>query len=193
MVLVGRIARPHGLRGQVAVSPETDFVEERFVAGATMWTRTAAGEVQMTIASARVQGVRPIVGFVGVGSVEEAARLAGLELRVPEATLQPLAPGTFYEHQLAGCEVETAGGKRVGTVSRVEGAAGSRRLVVHGLRGEVDVPLAGSICLEIDVAAKRIVIEPPDGLLELNEVRRRDHLPADDRGRSRGGRRQPGD
>ncbi len=192
MVVVGRIARPHGLRGQVAVNPQTDFVEERFAPGATLWTRTAAGEAQMTIATARVQGARPIVGFVGVATVEDAARLSGLELRIPEAMLKPLAPGTYYEHQLAGCRVETAGGEPVGTVARVEGVAGSQRLVVDGPRGEIDVPLAGGICREVDVAARRIVIEPPPGLLELNEVRRRDDLSADDRGGPRGRRRQPG-
>jgi 16S rRNA processing protein RimM len=192
MVLVGRITRPHGLRGQVAVSPETDFAEARFAVGAVLWTRSGAGEQPLTIASARMHGNRAIVGFAGVERIEDAESLAGQELRVPEEALQPLTPGTYYEHQLAGCEVVTTGGERVGPVRRVEGGAGSSRLVIDGAHGEVQVPLASDICREVDVIARRIVIEPPEGLLELNEVRRRHDLPADgDRG-ARGRGRQPG-
>src|SRR5215211_3423650 len=130
MALVGRIARPHGLRGQVVIKPETDFVEERFAEGATMWTRSAAGQEQLTVASSRVQNGRPVVGFEGFTRIEDVERLAGLELRVPDDMLQPLGPGTYYEHQLVGCAVETVAGAVVGTVAAVEGGAGATRLVM---------------------------------------------------------------
>jgi 16S rRNA processing protein RimM len=172
MALVGRIARPHGLRGQVLINPETDFVEERFAEGATIWTRSEAGDEQLTVASVRVQNGRPVVGFEGFTRVEDVERLAGLELRVPEETLQPLQPGTYYEHQLVGCLVETAAGDVVGTVAAVEGGAGATRLAMNGPRGEILIPLAVDICVDIDVANKRIRINPPEGLLELNETRR---------------------
>jgi 16S rRNA processing protein RimM len=192
MALVGRIVRPHGLRGDVVVHPETDFVEERFKPGASFWTRTASGESQMTIATARIQSGRPVVGFEGVSSIEQAEALAGLELRVPEEALQPLDAGTYYLHQLEGCRVSTRAGDEVGTVEKVEGGAGGSRLVIRSERGEVLVPLASEICVEIDVAAKRISIDPPEGLLELNEVGRRHDLPADGSRRPRRRRRQPG-
>lgn len=169
MALVGRITRPHGLRGQVVVHPETDFVEERFAGGATVWTRSAAGDEQLTIVSSRVQNGRPIVGFEGFACIEDVERLAGLELRVPEETLQPLRPGTYYEHQLVGCGVETTDGDVVGEVAKVEGGGGASRLTVNGPRGEILIPLAVDICVEIDVANRRIRINPPDGLLDLNE------------------------
>jgi len=169
MAVVGRIARPHGLRGQVVINPETDFVDERFAEGATIWTRSAAGEEQLTVASVRVQNGRPVVGFEGFTRVEDVERLAGLELRVPEETLQPLQPGTYYEHQLVGCSIETIAGDAVGTVAAVEGGAGATRLVMNGPRGEILIPLAVDICVEIDVGNKRIRINPPEGLLELNE------------------------
>jgi 16S rRNA processing protein RimM len=171
MALVGRIGRPHGLRGDVAINPETDFVEERFAVGATLWTRSDRGEEALRVASTRVQNGRPIVGFDGFARIEDVERLAGLELRVPEDTLQPLAEHTYYQHQLVGCVVETTGGERVGEVSRVEGGAAGSLLVVDGSRGEVLVPLTLAICVEIDVAAKKIRIAPPEGLLELNETR----------------------
>ena len=173
MALVGRIAKPHGLRGDVVVNPETDFVEERFAVGATLWTRTDRGEEALTIASARVQNGRPIVGFDGFRRVEDVERLAGLDLRVPESELQRLAEHTYYQHQLVGCAVETIHGGRVGSVVRVDGGLGGSLLVVNGDRGEVLVPLTQAICVEIDVGAKKIRIDPPEGLLDLNETRRR--------------------
>jgi 16S rRNA processing protein RimM len=187
--VVGRVTRPHGLRGQVVIHPETDFIEVRFAEGATMWTRSAAGDEQLTVASMRVQNGRPIVGFKGFERIEDVERLAGLELRVPEDALQPLQPGTYYEHQLVGCAVETTAGDVVGEVAKVEGGAGASRVVINGPRGEILIPLAVDICVEIDVANKKIRINPPEGLLELNEVRHRHHLSADDRGRAGGGSR----
>src|SRR5262245_15582649 len=110
MVLVGRVARPHGLRGQVVVNPATDFVEERFATGSIVWMCSTGGTEPLTVASCRVQNGRPIVGFEGFERIEDVERLAGLELRVPEDMLLPLEPGTYYEHQLAGCAVETGTG-----------------------------------------------------------------------------------
>jgi 16S rRNA processing protein RimM len=169
MVLVGRIARPHGIRGQVLVNPETDFVEDRFVSGATMWARSPRGDEALTITSARLQNGRPVVGFEGFSSIEDVERLAGVELRVPESTLQALGAGVYYQHQLVGCAVETVGGASIGEVSRVDGGAGGSILVVDGRRGEVLIPFAQHICVEIDVTARCIRIDPPEGLLELND------------------------
>src|SRR6267142_1483170 len=77
MALVGRIARAHGLRGHVVINPETDFVEERFAEGATVWTRSAGGQEQLTVVSSRVQNGHPIVGFEGFARIEDVERLAG--------------------------------------------------------------------------------------------------------------------
>ena len=169
LVLVGRIARPHGLKGHVIVNPETDFAEERFTPGAALWTRSERGDEQLVIASARLQGARPVIGFDGIERIEDAERLAGLELRVPEASLPKLADGTYYQHQLVGCLVETTGGDRLGEVSRVEGGAAGSLLAIDGPRGEILIPLAVDICTNVDVEGKRITVNPPEGLLELNE------------------------
>ena len=171
MVLVGRVGRTHGLRGQVVVNPETDFVAERFQRGAQVWTRVDGREQALTIVDARVEGRRPILAFEGYGTVEASGALAGAELRVPESSLQPLPEGSFYLHQLAGCRVETTDGALVGTVSRVDGGAGAAVLVVDGEGGEVLVPLAQEICVGIDVDAQVIRVQLPEGLLELNETK----------------------
>jgi len=171
MVLVGRVARPHGLRGDLVIHPETDFVEERFRVGATVWRRTGAGVTPLVLATARVQGGRPVVRFEGIGRIEEAEPLVGAELRVPETALQPLGPGEYYHHQLVGCAVETLEGASVGSVARVERAAGGSCLVVAQGEQEVMIPLADAICVEVNVVARRIRVNPPEGLLDLKTRR----------------------
>jgi 16S rRNA processing protein RimM len=79
-----------------------------------------------------------------------------------------LPAGTFYRHDLVGCEVRETNGNVVGRVTAVEGSLERSRLVVAGNRGEVLIPLVAGICLSIDIAAQRIVVSPPEGLIELN-------------------------
>lgn len=168
MVLVGFVARTHGNRGEVILKSETDFPQERFRVGGILQTRRGEGPIEpLEVTSVRFQQGRPIVGIAGIGSISEAERLAGYELRVPESEQAPLPDGTYYHHQLIGCEVETRNGDRVGRVTAVQGQGEATRLVVRGTRAEVLIPLAQAIC-DVDVAAQRIVISPPDGLLEVN-------------------------
>ena len=184
MVLVGQVARPHGLRGDVVVNPETDFVEERFAIGAVVWTRISGVIEPLTVTRARLGGRRPVLGFGDAGTVPDAERLTGAELRVPEEALVSLKPGAYYLHQLVGCRVETDRGDVVGDVVRVDGGVGASLLVVQGARGEVLVPFAASLCPVVDVAARRIQVAAPEGLLEMNE-------PAREGGRKRRRRSAP--
>jgi 16S rRNA processing protein RimM len=169
MALVGRIARAHGIRGQIVVNPETDFPDERFRPGAQLFVQRGGEVDTLTVTSARFHGGRPIIGLSGVATASDAEALAGLELRVPADRLPALPRGTFYRHDLIGCRVETQKGEFVGVVQGVEGSVGASRLVLAGRDGgEVLIPLAAEICPVIDPAAKRIVVDPPPGLLEAN-------------------------
>jgi 16S rRNA processing protein RimM len=169
LVLVGRIARTHGLRGEVIVDPETDFLEERFAVGKTLLIRKHDGtKLTLGIASARFHKGRPIVAFEGIASIEQAEALGRPELWIDAATRGELPAGEFYHDALIGCRVETTGGEVIGTVSRIEGSRGAALLVIPRGASEVLVPLAEAICPVIDPAARRIVIDPPEGLLELN-------------------------
>jgi 16S rRNA processing protein RimM len=168
LAVVGRVARPHGLRGQMFVNAETDFPQDRFRAGAQLFMRGASGVESRTITAVRFQQDRPVISLDGIDDVDGAKALAGAELRVPVDTLAPLPAGAFYRHDLVGCQVETLSGDRIGEVSEVEGTAGGSRLLILTPRGEVLIPLADGICRVIDPGAKRIVIDPPDGLLDLN-------------------------
>jgi 16S rRNA processing protein RimM len=171
MAVVGRVARPHGIRGQIVVNPETDFPEDRFSVGSTVFVSREGRVEPLMVTVSRIQQGRPVIAIEGIADPEAARALAGLELRVPVESLVPLPEGQFYRHELIGCAVETADGRQVGTVSDVEGDTTNSRLVVQAERGEVLIPLAVDICTTIDTAAKRIVIAPPSGLLEVNEPR----------------------
>src|SRR5438552_713177 len=98
MAVVGRIARPHGLRGQLVVNADTEFLEDRFQPGAELFVQRRGLVEALTIAHVRFQRQRPIIGFAGIETIEAAEPLAGLELRVPAEQLVALPSGTFYRH-----------------------------------------------------------------------------------------------
>ena len=169
MALVGRIARAHGIRGQVIVNPETDFPEDRFQPGAELFIERGGRIEALKVTSARFHGARPVIGIDGVETMNDAGTLAGRELRVPVEQLAALPADTFYRHDLVGCVVETRDGTRIGPVTDVEGTMAGSRLVVDGAGGEVLIPLVAAICTVVDPAGRRIVIDPPEGLIEANE------------------------
>jgi 16S rRNA processing protein RimM len=168
MALVGRIARAHGIRGQVVVNPETDFPDARFRPGAELFIERNGRVQALRLTSVRFQHDRPVIGIEGVETIDDAEQFAGCELRVPVADLAQLPQGTFYRHDLIGCRVETGAGDAIGVVNDVEGTLGGSRLIVNGAGGEIQIPLATEICTTIDVERKRIVVNAPEGLLDLN-------------------------
>jgi 16S rRNA processing protein RimM len=173
MAVVGLIARPHGLRGQVVVNPETDFPEERFRPEARVFTRLGGAVQALTITTVRFQQGRPVIGFHGVDDMDAALHYAGAELRIPVEWLAPLPDGMFYRHDLIGCRVVTRSGDVIGTVSEIDGTVAGSRLVVDTENGEVLVPMAAEICVAIDVPGRQIIVNLPEGLLEVNAPARR--------------------
>ena len=169
-ILIGVVARTHGNRGEVVVNPETDFPEERFKPGAQLMARGSdGGQSTLEVATMRMHQGRPVILFTGVASMNDAELLAGLELRVAEdeREVERLDDGRYYHRDLIGCAVVTESGEPIGEVTAVEGDARASRLVVRSKRNEVLIPLADAICT-VDLAAKRITVRPPEGLLELN-------------------------
>lgn len=176
LLLVGRVARAHGNRGQVIVNPETDFAEDRFRVGRTLLVGPPQARAERRIAAVRFHQGRPILALDGVATMDDAEALSGAELWIPAAALPPLPPGTYYRHDLVGCEVRDPKGEAIGHVASVEGTLERSHLIVQGGRGEVMIPLAAGICVSVDIAARTIVVDPPDGLLDVN---RRDPGPGD--------------
>lgn len=171
MALVGVVTRTHGRRGEVVVKPETDFPEDRFAPGRTVFIEATPAPRPLRIRALWFHRDRPVVAFDGLETLSESERLRGAQLRIPETALRPLPDGTWYAHDLIGCTVRTVGGDAVGAVVAIEGQPGAQRLVVDADGVEIDVPLVEPICVTVDPGAQAIVIDPPEGLLELNGAR----------------------
>ncbi|GAB3489432.1 ribosome maturation factor RimM [Nocardiopsis coralliicola] len=165
-LVVGRIGRAHGIRGDVAVEVRTDDPDARFAAGAVLQTDPAAAG-PLTVRTARRHSGRLVVRFTGVSGRDAAEALRGTLLLVDSADIGPTGdPDEFHDHELIGLEAATAAGDSVGTVSDVLHNAQDVLVIDTGER-EVLVPFVRAIVPDVDVAAGRITLDPPPGLLGL--------------------------
>ena len=172
LLLIGKIARAHGNKGQVIVNPETDFAHERFAVGNELVIEQGGRSATRRITAVRFQDGRPIVALDGVGTMNDAEALAGAELKMPASALGALPANTFYRHDLVGCEVKDTAGRALGRVTDVAGPLERSLLIVEGRRRELMVPMADGIIVEVNTVAKRIVVNLPEGLIDLNSATR---------------------
>jgi 16S rRNA processing protein RimM len=168
LVVIGEIVRPHGLRGEVRVIPATDD-PDRFarLERCILWDPARDVREPRRILGARRQGRAVVVALEGCDTVAAAAALRGRCLAVPERDARPPGPGRVYPWQLAGCRVLTESGQEVGRVTGVESSPAHDLWVVHDGRREHLIPAVPAIVLEVDLAGRRVVIRPPEGLLDL--------------------------
>ena len=163
LVLVGRVVKPQGRHGEVAVLSFSDR-PDRFPTLRRAFVPGPGGEAR----EVRVRRCWPHKGrFVleieGVSSIDEAEKLRGLELRIAEEDLASLPDGSFYHHQLTGLRVEDEEGALIGVVAEVmETGAETRVLVVRGPGGETLLPFAAGFVQAVDVAGGRIVAHRPE-------------------------------
>ena len=169
LVAVGEVLRPWGLQGEVRVKPLTDRPKERFRALSeyVLWEPVPDRRETCRIASCRFEGETVLVRMEGVTSPEDARRFTGRLLAVAQEDVLPAPEGHFYSWEMAGAAVETRDGRRVGEFVRVEGSEGQPLWVVAEGGREHLVPAVPEIVVEVNVAERRIVIDPPEGLLEL--------------------------
>jgi 16S rRNA processing protein RimM len=168
-LVVGRIGRPHGIRGEVTVEVRTDDPDLRFAPGSVLTTDPARlGPI--TVAAARWHSGRLLLSVAGVSDRTAAEGLRGaiLSAEVPEDEL-PEDPEEFYDHQLRGLVAVSTDGTALGTVTDVVHLPGQDLLALDHEGREVLVPFVAELVPEIDVDAGRIVIDPPPGLLTLDE------------------------
>ena len=170
LVAVARAVRTRGLRGEVVADLLTDFPErfenlERLIAVAPDGLRQ-----DLILEEHWLQSGRIVLKFAGYDSIEESSALVGSEFAVPEAERVELPEDVFYDWELQGCRVETVEGEEVGRVREVLRTGGVEVLVVENAqdaRREHLIPLAETICVEINVEEKLIRIDAPEGLLEF--------------------------
>ena len=168
LIVVARIARTRGLRGEVVADLLTDF-PGRFEALESVIAIAPDGSRRsLQIEEHWFQARRIIFKFADYDSIDEAKELAGFQLAVPASDRIELPKDQFYEWELAGCRVESLDGNVIGTVREVMRTGGVEILVVvNEAEREFLIPLAQEICVEIDIEKKLIRVDPPEGLLEL--------------------------
>jgi len=174
-VVVGRIAKPHGLNGEVSVAPRTDEPDRRFAAGAVLTTEQPGGgaphgpgrPARLTVRSSRWHQERLLVRFEEIGDRTAADAARGLVLVCSvDDDETPDDPEEFYDHQLIGARVFTADGALVGELTGVQHGAAQDLLSIRTTEGhEALVPFVAALVPEVDVAGKRIVVEDRPGLL----------------------------
>jgi 16S rRNA processing protein RimM len=166
-VVVGRIGRPHGVRGEVTIELRTDDPELRFTPGAVLLTDPAA-RGPLTVAGRRWHREVLLLAFEGVESREAAEELRDTLLLVDVAVLPELEdPDDFYDHQLVGLTALLTDGSTLGEVSAVRHEGTELLVVRRSEGGDVLVPFVSAIVPAVDLAAGHLVVDPPEGLLEL--------------------------
>ncbi|WP_424892871.1 ribosome maturation factor RimM [Streptomyces sp. XH2] len=170
-LVVGRIGRAHGIRGEVTVEVRTDEPELRLGPGAVLATDPASAG-PLTIESGRVHSGRLLLRFAGVGDRTAAEALRNILLIAevdPEET--PEDPEEFYDHQLMDLEVVTTDGTLVGRISEISHLPSQDLFIVERPDGsEVMIPFVSEIVTEIDLDEQRAVIDPPRGLIDTGEA-----------------------
>jgi 16S rRNA processing protein RimM len=168
-VTVGRIGRPHGIRGAVVVGVRTDEPELRFAVGSRLDTdRPEPGS--LTVAATRWHSGELLVRFEGYRDRTAAEELRGISLSIDSGTLAPTGdPDVFHDHELIGLTVRTADGTEIGVVEDVLHPA-QDVLSIRAASGEILVPFVKAIVTEVDVANGVLVIDPPPGLLDLESL-----------------------
>ena len=168
LVVIGEVTRAHGLRGEVRVVPQTDH-PERFerLRECILWDPERDERTVRRVRGARRQSDVVLLSLADCDSPEAAAGLVGRLVALPRADALPPPPGHVYPWQLIGCQVTTEDGRVVGELSGIEPAPGQDLWVVRGTQREHLIPAVAEIVIEVDVDAKRVVIRPPEGLLEL--------------------------
>jgi len=169
-LVVGRIGRPHGLKGEVSVEPRTDEPDRRFATGARLHTqrnRPGAGSTEpLTVQGHRWHSGRLLVTFEEIVGREAAEEARGTLLVVPvDPEETPEDPDEFYDHQLVGLSVVTTEGDVVGQLAEVVHGTAQDLLVVDVDGREVLVPFVAALVPEVDLAGRRIVVADRPGLL----------------------------
>ncbi|RMH21515.1 MAG: 16S rRNA processing protein RimM [Acidobacteria bacterium] len=165
-VVVGRVRRAHGLRGEVLVESWSD-VAGRFARGQELLLhRPGETPRALRIAASRRHGSGLRLRFEGVGDRDAAAALAGAELEVRRQQVPPAEDGAYYYFELVGCRCHDREAGDLGTVIDLVEDGGGLLLRLEGAAGELLVPFVGAFLVDVDVAGRRIELHLPPGLID---------------------------
>ena len=162
-LVVGRIGRAHGVLGEATIEVQTDDPDIRFQIGNKL---TLDDGKQLTIRSSRWHNQILLLAFDGVTDRNQIEELRD-QLISSDVDLDSLAPGEYHFQQLIGCEVFQQNGELIGAVDEIVKLPGQDLLSVNRAGAQVLIPMVKQIIIEIDVLAKKIVVNPPEGLLDV--------------------------
>jgi 16S rRNA processing protein RimM len=163
LVLVGRVVKPQGRHGEVAVEPLSDRPDRFPTLRRAFVPAPGGGAREVRVLRCWPHKGRFVLAIEGVSTIDEAETLRGLELRIEEAELPALPEGSYYHHQLRGLRVEDEAGAEMGVVDDVvETGAEARVLVVRGPGGETLLPFAAGFVRSVDLARGRLVTKRPE-------------------------------
>jgi 16S rRNA processing protein RimM len=167
-LVVGRIGRAHGIRGDALVDVRTDDPDLRFAVGSVLATDPAAAG-PVTVERSRWHSGKLLVAFEGYPDRTAVEALRGVRLVIDSDELPPLDdPDEFHDHELVGLAVLTADGTRLGELTEViHSPAGELLAVARPDGGEALIPFIREFVPEVDVKGGRVVVTPPEGLLDL--------------------------
>ncbi|WP_019634832.1 ribosome maturation factor RimM [Actinomadura atramentaria] len=165
-LVVGRVGRPHGVRGEVTIDVRTDDPDLRFAPGAEIATDPAAAG-PLTVDRARWHSGRLLLRFAGVDDRTAAEEIRGVWLVVDPADVPPSDdPDEFHDQDLIGLAVVTDRGEDVGTVTEIRHFGQDLLVVRRTGGGDALIPFVAALVPEVDLGAGRLVVAPPPGLLD---------------------------
>lgn len=169
-LVVGRLRKPHGLKGDCAIFPLTENPELAFAPGQAVWLKNLAGEVvagPLLVERSRVYHRQWLVAFTGYLHVDAVRPWGGHFLAVEAAGLKPPADGEVYLHELEGFAVQDSAGNALGLVSDVVEIASGLMLEVQGPTREFLLPFKKEFVLTVDRGTRTLRVRVPEGLLDL--------------------------
>ncbi|MBO9130183.1 ribosome maturation factor RimM [Bacillus sp. 165] len=165
---VGKIVNTHGIKGELRVVSRTDFPEERYKVGNTLylWKEKSQDPIKVVVASHRTHKSFDLLTFEGYHDVNQVEQFKGTLLKVPEEQLGELPEGEYYYHEIIGCLVVSEDGQEMGTITEILSPGANDVWVVKGKHGkDILIPYIEEIVLKVDTEQKRVTIFPMEGLL----------------------------
>jgi 16S rRNA processing protein RimM len=163
---VGKIVNTHGIRGEVRVISRTDFPEERYKIGNTLYVDMGSEQIPVTIEAHRKHKQFDLLTFEGLENINDVERFKGQLLKVPKEQSVSLEEGEFFYHDIIGCSVFTVEGEELGKIKEILSPGANDVWVVKrkGFGPDILIPYIPSVVKTVDIDAQKISIEPLEGL-----------------------------
>ncbi|BBH20899.1 ribosome maturation factor RimM [Paenibacillus baekrokdamisoli] len=165
---VGKVVNTHGIRGELKVISQTDFIEERFAIGneLSLLNPDLSQKLQVVVQSSRVHKEMIIVKFKGFDNINDVEKYKGWSLKVTKDNLIDLDEGEYYHHQIIGCRVVTEDGEELGVISEILVPGANDVWVVEKPKGkQILIPVIDDVLLNVDVSNKLVTVRLLEGLI----------------------------